>query len=218
MVDCAAPNLAYNDPVIARARSLACLAGLALLAVARPAAADDRKPVEVVLRPGGQTWSLGDQSARECDPSCRLHLVPDKYVVSIGGAKEELLIDGPTEITYNPGSAKLRTVGGWMAVGGVGAGAIFLALGIYSYAQGCTTNGGCADKPFDISKTAKAVLVASAGVLISISVTGAIMYAVSGESIRARDLPRGERAAGRSFDVTLSPSGYGATVDFVKRF
>ncbi len=198
------------------AHPLAALPLLAALSAARPAAAGDPQPVEVTVTPKGQPWSVGSHSGVGCSPTCTIHLLPDKYLVTIGGAKEEMLLDGPTEITYSPGSPKLRTAGGWMAIGGVGSGGLLLGLGIYGYVKSCSASTGCTSLP-PISKTASLVLVSTAAVMISISVTGAILFAVSGESLTARDLaPR--RAPARSFDVVLNPSTLGGTVDVVGRF
>jgi hypothetical protein len=48
------------------------------------------------------------------------------------------------------------------------------------------------------------------------------MYAVTGESLRARDLPAPAAALvpdpRRTYDVRVSPSGLGATLELVKRF
>ena len=196
--------------------STACLPLLAVLSVAGPAAADDPKPVEVIVTPKGQPWSIGPYGGQECEPTCRLRVPPDKYVVAIGGAKEELPIQVPTEITYSPGAPRLRTIAGWTAIGGVGVGGVLLGFGIYGYAKSCSSGAGCPG--LTVSRTAQEVLIATAGVLISISVAGAIVFALSGESISARDVDAPPPPAPRSFDVGLSPSSHGATLDFVKLF
>jgi hypothetical protein len=196
--------------------SAATLALLAALSVARPAAADDPKPVVVSVTPKGQSWSIGPYGGQECDPTCTLHVVPDKYVVTVGGAKEELPIVVPTEITYSPGAPRLRTVGGWTAVGAAAVGGVLLGFGIYGYAKNCANGMGCG--ALDPSRTVQEVLVVSAGVLISLSVAGAIVFAVSGESIRVRDVDPAAPTARRSFDVGVNPASHGATLEFVKRF
>jgi hypothetical protein len=150
-----------------------------------------------------------------------MHLPPDKYEVIVGGAKEEILVDGPTAITYSPGYPRLKTAAGWVAVGGVGAGGLIMGIGVYAYVKSCGNASGCPNLP-SISRTAAQVLVTTAGALITISVAGAIMYAVTGESLRARDLPAPAAALvpdpRRTYDVRVSPSGLGATLELVKRF
>ncbi|APR88610.1 hypothetical protein A7982_13959 [Minicystis rosea] len=144
-----------------------------------------------------------------------MHLLPDKYVISIGDAKEEMFLDGPTEITYNSGAPKLHTVAGWTAIGGIGAGGAALGLGIYGYVKTCAGSAGCPG--FNISKTAAGVLVTTAAVLISISVTGAILFAVTGETITARDL-KPKKPSARPLDLVLAPSAYGGTMSLVGTF
>jgi hypothetical protein len=189
------------------------------LFAAAHAAAEDPKPlVEVTVTPQGQPWSVGRYGGRECEPTCVLRVVPDKYPVAIGGAKEEILIGGPTAITYSPGAPRLRTVSGWAAIGGVGTGGVLMGIGVWGLVQACASPAGCPQ--LTVSRTAAQVLVTTASVLISISVAGSILYAVSGESLSARDLPTSAPppAVPRTFDVVLNPSSQGASLAFVKRF
>jgi hypothetical protein len=194
---------------------------LAVLSLAAPAAAGDPKPVEVLVTPKGQSWSVGPYGGQECDPTCYLRVPADTYPVAIGGAKQEVPILSPMEITYSPGSPKLHTVGLWTMIGGVGAGGVILGLGIYGYVNACT---GSSCPALNFSRTTDEVLVTTAAILISISVAGAILFAVTGESIGARDVDLPASAPGpvlpppRSFDVSLVPSSHGATLDFVKLF
>ncbi len=112
---------------------------VATLLSARPASAQDPPPVKVAVTvtPKGQTWSVGDRGGAPCDPTCTLFLAPDSYLVRMNEVKQTVYIHLPTELTYDPGSPRLRTIGGWTAVGGVGVGAILLGFGAYGLLQEC---------------------------------------------------------------------------------
>jgi hypothetical protein len=188
---------------------------------ARPASAEDK--VEVLVTPKGKPWSVGDQGGWECDPTCKLLLPPDKYVVTMNDAKETLFIRVPTALTLEPGAPKLRKIAGWTALGVfVGAG-IIGAIGIYGIAKSCSDSGGtnCVSSTTDlkISKTAAEVLIATAAGLVSISVASATVFALSGDGIRVRELTAAPDPPRRkSFDVMVTPSPNGASLSFVKRF
>ena len=185
------------------------------------ASADDK--MEVFVTPKGQSWSVGSYGGAECSPTCTLHIPPDKYLVTMNETKLDLLIRVPTALTFEPGLPKLRKIAGWTALGVfVGAG-VLGAIGIYSIAKACADSGGanCVNSHTDltVSKTAAEVLIATAGGLITVSVTGAIIFAVTGDGIGVHELAEPpEPPRRKSFDVMVTPSSHGASLSFAKYF
>jgi hypothetical protein len=198
-------------------RAAAAIVLAAVVLSASAAAADDT--IQVTVTPNGATWSVGGRGGAPCSPSCTMFVAPDKYVVVMNEVRETIPILVPAEITYHPGVPpgvpKLRTIGGWTAVGGVGVGGVLLGFGAYGYMESC--KGGCPS--LNISRPAAGALVVSASALISVSVAGAILFAVSGESISVRELaPVPDPPRSKSFDVMLAPSAGGAAVGIAARF
>jgi hypothetical protein len=197
-------------------RWAACAAVVAALLSPRLAAAEDK--VEVTITPGGQPWTIGGRGDAECDPTCRMTLARDKYEVIVGEAKTTFLLQVPTEITYEPGNPKLRTIAGWTAVGGVGVGAVFVGFGAYGLLNACAHTGACQDG-ITVSRPVAEGLVIGAAALISISVAGGIVFALSGESIRVKELaPVPDAPRRKGFDVMLRPASRGAGLELVHRF
>jgi hypothetical protein len=189
---------------------------VATLLSAHPAAAQGT--VDVTVTPKGQPWSIGGRGGAACDPSCTMRLAPDKYEVVMNETKTTLFLQVPTEITYEPGSPRLRTIAGWTAVGGVGVGAVLVGLGAYGLFTSCAHTGGCPGE-LTLSRPVAEGLVVTAAGLISVSVAGAVVFAVSGEGIGVRELaPVPDRPRRKSFDVMLRPSSGGATIEFANRF
>src|SRR5262249_60198313 len=108
-----------------------CIAPLVpALPAVRPAAA--QQPLEVTILPGGQPWSIGGRGGSPCEPYCTMRLPRDKYEVVVGENKATLLLQAPTEITYDPGNPRLRKIAGWTAIGGVGVGGVLVGIGAYA--------------------------------------------------------------------------------------
>jgi hypothetical protein len=172
--------------------------------------------VALTIDPQGRPWSVGSRGGWECDPTCAMRVKPDSYLVTIDETKTTYLIQVPTEIVYDPGVPRLRTIAGWTALGGVGAGGLLVGLGIYGYLQNCKGDG-CPS--LTVSHAAAGVLVGTAAALISVSVAGAIVFAVSSPSIRFHELePVPELRRTKPFDVLVRPSSHGASLTAVKTF
>lgn len=194
---------------------------LALLAP-RTAEAQEGKPVEVTVRPGGQPWSIGDRGAgMECSPTCILHLLPRSYRVSMGETSEDIYIDAPSEIAYRPPVRPLRYSGGaLMGVGLVAGGVLTLAAATLCTGTTQTTlpdgtvmyvSKTC-EKPI-LSRTGQYALIGVAAGSFATAVVGGILFYLGGESIKVRDLS--PRTSSRfTFDV----SGHGASVGWSVRF
>jgi hypothetical protein len=147
-----------------------------------------------------------------------MHLAPDKYEVLIGDAKTTFFLQVPTEITFDPGNPKLRTIAGWTAIGGVAVGGVLVGLGAYGLLQACAHTGAC-EGGLNVSRPVAEGMVIAAAALISVSVAGGIVFAVSGQSIRIRGLaPVPEAPRRKGFDVMLRPSYHGAAIELVHRF
>jgi hypothetical protein len=84
----------------------------------------------------------------------------------------------PTEITYDPGYPRLRKIAGWTAIGGVGVGGVLVGIGAYALLQGCGYAGTCV-RNLNVSRPVAEGLVITAAGLISVSVAGAIVFAIS---------------------------------------
>ena len=202
-------------PLYSRGRRAAWLSVVAALLLPRPAAAGDPK-VEVIVTPQGQPWSIGAYGGWECEPTCTVYVPPEKHLVTIGSVTHDLLIRGPTVINYAPGSPRLRTAAGWTAIGGFVVGGVLGGVGLYSVFKSCVNSQGCPE--FNLSRTAQQVIITTAGVLISMSVAAAIVFAVSGDAISIRQEDPPSSPLRKSFDVMLNPSSQGATLDFMMRF
>jgi hypothetical protein len=181
-----------------------------------PADATPPGGVEVTIEPKGKPWSVGSHGGWECDPACVMRVKPDSYLVTIDETKTTFLFQVPTQVIYDPGAPRLRTIAGWTAVGGVGVGGVLVGLGIYGYLQTCKGNG-CPS--FTVSRPAAGALVGTAAALVSVSVAGAIVFAVSSPSIRFRELEAiPELRRKKPFDVLLRPASQGASLDVLTTF
>jgi hypothetical protein len=189
---------------------------VAALLSARLAAAEEKIPVTVT--PGGQPWSIGGRGGAECDPTCGMLLARDKYEVLMGEAKTTFSLQVPTEITYEPGNPQLRKIAGWTAVGGVGVGAVLVGFGAYGLLNACAHTGAC-EGGITVSRPVAEGLVLTAAGLISVSVAGGIVFALSGDGIRVHELaPVPDAPRRKTFDVMLLPSSRGATLELMHRF
>jgi hypothetical protein len=223
-----AARRASRSSAIARLRRApgAALAAVAL-AVPRPAAAQPVPEVlvpagpaaqtgmiEVTVTPKGAPWSVGGHGGFECEPTCTLRLLPESYLVTVGEVKDTFLLQVPTDIVYDPGNPRLRTIGGWTAVGGAALGGVFLGLGAWGLLNACVGTGKCPNGLQASRPVAEGLVIGSAA-LISISVTGAILFAISGQSIRLHELaPVPEPPRRKHVDVVLR----GPSVEIVGRF
>jgi hypothetical protein len=157
----------------------------------------------------------------ECSPSCTVHLVPQRYRVTMGDTAEDVWIEGPSEIAYRPSVRPLRYAGG--ALLGVG----LVAGGVLTYAaaklctgetmtwpDGTTTyvSKSCG-KPV-LSRTGQYALIGVAAGSFATAVVGGILLYLGGESIRVRDVAPARTTSGFTFDV----SGQGASVGWSARF
>jgi hypothetical protein len=174
--------------------------------------------IEITVTPKGEPWSVGGHGGFECDPTCTLRLLPSTYAVTIGPVTETLPLQVATDISFDPGVPRLRTIGGWTAVGTAAVGGVFLGIGAWGLLNACVGTGKCPDG-LNVSRPVAEGLVIGAAGLISVSVAGAIVFAVSGQSIRVRELaPVPEPRRHRPVDVVLRPTPRGAGVEFVQRF
>ena len=163
-------------------------------------AAAEAPSVEVTITPKGRPWSIGAHGAGiECSPSCVLHLRPETYRVSIGGAKEPVLLDAPAEIVYLPGSRLLRYIGGGAALGGAGIGALM----VYVAAKACVTDAGTNNPPCNfptMSRASQQALITLTAVVFSTAVAGGILFLLSDEGIRVSERPKP-----RAVEIGLRP-------------
>jgi len=223
-----APGLPFS--LVRPSRLAPTLAALAaaggLVAAAPPARADEGKSFEITVDPRGQSWAIGPHGGQECTPTCILHLPADKYPMEIGGAKETLYLSGPVSVTYRPGSKVLRYAGLGVGLGGLVIGGIM----IYVVARSCVTEstnpqtGHC--DLLKLTPPQQRGLITFTAAVISASVAGGILFALSGESIRVEDAPEPPR---RPVGFTWRPivggfatgagSGlHGATLELQVRF
>jgi hypothetical protein len=191
--------------------------------LAAPARADEGRPVEVTIHPKGQDWSIGSHGGGECRPACFLHLVPGKYPMVMGGAKDTLVLSGPVDIAYHPGSKALRYAGLGLALGGLVIGGVL----VYELAASCASRPDTTARCglLTLSPAAQRGIGVFTAVLFSAAVTGGVLFALSGESI---SVDEATRAAGRPVGLTWRPivggfsaagSGlHGATLDLDVRF
>lgn len=130
----------------------------------------------------------------ECEPTCIVHLPEGKYPMEMGGAKETLTLTGPVDLTYRPGSKVLRYAGAGVGLGGLVIGGIM----IYVVAKSCvgesnsTTTTHC--DVLKLTPPAQRGLITFTAIVLSASVAGGILFALSGESIRVDDAPEKPRS------------------------
>ncbi|MFT3775641.1 MAG: hypothetical protein QM820_60615 [Minicystis sp.] len=200
-------------------------ATLATLAAEPLASAQEARPFEVVVKPAGQPWSIGDHGARmDCNPTCTMRLTPKQYRISMGTTAEDVLLDGPSEIAYRPPVLALRFTGGALLGTGLVAGGILTASAALVCAGTTTTNpdgtvtytSNSCTKPV-WSRTTQHVLIGVAAGSFAAAVVGGILFYLGGESIRVRDSRASpERIRALAPDVRrVRRSGLGGVVDAV---
>lgn len=154
--------------------------GLVAAALASPAAAAPAGEVPVRIDAVGQPFRIvpldpdapAMAQSQTCDAPCVVRLPAGRYRLSIAEETEELTVERPTKVRYDPGHPSFRLVGGALAVGGllVSGFALRAALGL-------------CDDCHDYGKTTQVVLVGAAGVGIAMVVFGGIVFFSAGPSI-----------------------------------
>lgn len=166
---------------------------LATVALVSATAAAERsdlgaRPVRLRIDAAGVPWTI--KGIGSGTGSSTLEVPPGTYDVRIGDVRERLEIDRPSTIRHRPPAPALRAVGaGAFFTGIFVAGASLLAAsGLCDSTTtdvfGRTTTRSCPrwDEP-----TSRAFIIA-AGVGLTLTVAGGIVFFASGESVRVRDL------------------------------
>lgn len=110
--------------------------------------------------------------SQTCDAPCVVRVPAGRYRVTIADETEELTLERPTKVRYDPGHPSFRLAGGAVAAGG-------LLLAGFSLRAAL----GLCDDCHDYGKTTQVVLVSAAGVGIAMIVFGGIVFFSAGPSI-----------------------------------
>ena len=197
----------------------ASILALAVAAAGSPAEAQEGRPFQVVVRPGDQSWSIGDTGARgECSPVCVIHLAPRSYKVTMGDASTEVYLDGPSEISYRAPVRGLQYGGGALAVLGIGGGIAMTYLATQSCVTDSTTGvtpSTCSGSAFsNLSPAGNVALIGTAAGLFTGAVVGGILFFLGGESIRVRSTAAAKVASSIRFDASPQAGWVGLTTSF----
>lgn len=191
----------------------ASILALAATTAGAPAEAQEGRPFPVVVRPGNQSWSLGDKGARgECTPTCIIHLAPGPHKVTMGDASTEVYLDGPSEIAYRPPVRGLQYGGGALAVLGIGGGIAMTYLATQSCVTGSTSTSCSAFS--NLSPAGNIALIGTAAALFTGAVVGGILFFLGGESIRVRSTAAAKVTSRIRFDASPQAGWVGLSTSF----
>lgn len=114
--------------------------------------------------------------SRTCDGPCVLRLPSGRYRVTIAEETEDLRLEQPTKLRYDPGHPTFRLAGGALAAGGI----MITGFTLYAAVKFCdSTDPDCRSR----FQTAQYVLVGAAGVGLAMAVIGGIVFFSAGPSI-----------------------------------
>jgi hypothetical protein len=133
--------------------------------------------VVVVVQPAGQSWSIDNRGSATCDADCWTRVSPHRlHEVSIGDVRDDIWVEGPTEIRYRPRLAPLF----W-------TGAVPAAMGAtVAGATGVWVVDGAANSPHgSLSKLPPSVPLVAA-VSFGVAVVGGFLAYAGNEAIVAR--------------------------------